>query len=173
MHMEERISTSCRIQQLAAMQTARPAKSLNAGLTGCTAIISHSAARKLSSRHSSTLYDALNPRLRSGRGKLGKYSGRPRQAQTTRGRCQTSRSEQSSPATRRLPRQGITTWLQCTLADNDVRRDVPAAKHCHSFTSPCTPPLVTIKGRGRQRLQGLDLHRIKHHHPRLGLDTLS
>jgi hypothetical protein len=35
-------------------------------------------------------------------------------------------------------------------------------------TSPCAPPLLTIKGRGRQRLQGLDLHRIKHHLPGLG-----
>jgi hypothetical protein len=44
-----------------------------------------------------------------------------------------------SPATRRLPRQGITTWLQCTPADSDVRRDVPAAKHCNSFLLPLVP----------------------------------
>jgi hypothetical protein len=85
-----------------------------------------------------------------------------------------SRREQSNQATRRLPRQGATTWLQCTPMDSDVRLDVPAAKHYNSlYTSPCTPPLVTIKGRGGQRLQGLDLHRIEHHLPGLGLDTLS
>jgi hypothetical protein len=66
------------------------------------------------------------------------------------------------------------TWLQCTLVDNDVGRDVLAAKHCNSFfTSLCAPPLETIKERGGQWLQGLDLHRIEHHHPGLGLDTLS
>jgi hypothetical protein len=36
------------------------------------------------------------------------------------------------------------------------------------FTSPCAPPLVTIKGRGGQRLRGLDLHRIEHRLPGLG-----
>jgi hypothetical protein len=124
--------------------------------------------------HSSTLYDVHKSRLRLGRGKLGKYSGRPRQAQATRGGGQASRSEQSSPATRRLPRQGVTTQLQCAPTDNDVRRDVPAAKHCNSFfLPPCTPPLVTIKGRGGQRLQGLYLHRIEHHLTGLGFDTLS
>jgi hypothetical protein len=44
-----------------------------------------------------------------------------------------SHSEQSSPVMRRLPRQGVTTQLQCAPMDNDVRRDVPAAKHCNSF----------------------------------------
>jgi hypothetical protein len=87
----------------------------------------------------SFIYDALKPRLRPGRGKLGKYSDRPRQAQTTRGGGQGSWSEQSSLATRRLPRQGITTWLQCTLADSDVRRDVPATKYCNSFLLPLVP----------------------------------
>jgi hypothetical protein len=58
---------------------------------------------RLSLRHSSTLYDAHKPRLRLGRGKLGKYSGRLRQAQTTRGEGQASRSKQSNPATRRPP----------------------------------------------------------------------
>jgi hypothetical protein len=38
------------------------------------------------------------------------------------------------------------------------------------FYFPLCPPLVTIKGRGGQ---GLDLHRIAHHLPGLGLDTLS
>jgi hypothetical protein len=42
-------------------------------------IISHSATRKLSLRHSSTLYDAHEPRLRLGRGRLGECSGRLRQ----------------------------------------------------------------------------------------------
>jgi hypothetical protein len=126
-HMEERISTSRKIQQLAAMQEARPAKSLNASLAGCAAITlpsSPTTKRKLGPRHSSTLYDTLEPRLSLGHGKLGKCSGRPKQAQTTWGKGQVSRSEEPSPATRRLPRQGITTWLQCTLADRDVRQDV-------------------------------------------------
>jgi hypothetical protein len=61
------------------------------------AIISRSATRKLSPRHSTTLYDAHKPRLGLGRGKLGKYSGRPGQAQTTRGGGQVSWSEQSKP----------------------------------------------------------------------------
>jgi hypothetical protein len=40
-------------------------------------------------------------------------------------------------------------------------------------TSPCAPPLVTIKGRGGQPLQGLDLLQIEHHFMGLGSDTLS
>jgi hypothetical protein len=122
-------------------------KSLNAGLTGCTAITSPSSPTlphaKLSPRHSSALYDSHKPRLRLERGKLGRYSGRLRRGQTTRGGGQASRSEQSSPATRRLPRQGIATWLQCTPTDNDVRQDVPAADHCNSFYFPlCPSPCV-------------------------------
>jgi hypothetical protein len=93
----------------------------------------------LSPRHSSTLYNAHGPRLRLGRGGLVKYSGRLRQTQTTRRRSQTSRNEQSRPATRRLPRQSITTQLQCALTDSDVRRDVPATEHCTFFTSPLCP----------------------------------
>jgi hypothetical protein len=158
-----------REQQLAAMQTTCPGKSLNAGLTSRAAITSPSSPTlphaRLNPRHSNTLYDAHEPRLRLGRGNLGKHSGRLRQAQTTRGEGQTSRRKQSNPATRRFPRQGITTRLQCTPMDGDVRRDVPAAKHCNSFfTSPCAPPLVTIKGRGGQQSHGLDLHRTEHHH---------
>jgi hypothetical protein len=42
-----------------------------------------------------------------------------------------------------------------------------------SFTPPCAPPLVTIKRRGGQRLQGLDLRKTEHHLKGLGLDTLS
>jgi hypothetical protein len=83
-----------REQQLAAMQAACPSKSLNAGLTSCTAITSPSSPTlthaRLSRRHSSTLYDAHKPRLRLRRGSLGKYSGRLRQAQTTRGEGQVS-----------------------------------------------------------------------------------
>jgi hypothetical protein len=71
------------------MQAAYPGKSLNAGLTGCTAITSPSSPTlphtRLSLRHSSTLYDVHKPRLRLGRGKLGKYSGRLRQAQNYSG----------------------------------------------------------------------------------------
>jgi hypothetical protein len=99
----------------------------------------HSATCKLSPRHSSTLYDTHEPGLRLGRGGLGKYSGRLRKAQTTQRRSQTSRNEQSCPATRRLPWQSTTTRLQCVMTDNDVRRDVPATKHCTFFTSPLCP----------------------------------
>jgi hypothetical protein len=102
-------------QQLAAMQAACPGKSLNAGLTGCAAITSPSTPTllhaRLCSRHSSTLYDAHKRRLRLGRGRLGKHSGGLRRVQTTREEGQASRSEQSNPATRRLSRQGIATWL--------------------------------------------------------------
>jgi hypothetical protein len=132
-----------REQQLAAMQTTCPGKSLNAGLTSRATITSPSSPTlphtRLNPRHSSTLYDAHEPRLRLGRGKLGKHSGRLRQAQTTRGEGQASRKEQSNPATRRLPRQGIATRLQCTPTDGDIRRDVPAAKHCNSFLFPLVP----------------------------------
>jgi hypothetical protein len=76
-----------REQQLAAMQTTRPSKSLNVGLTSCATITSPSSPtpphERLNPRHLSTLYDAHEPRLRLGRGKLGKHSGRLRQAQTT------------------------------------------------------------------------------------------
>jgi hypothetical protein len=102
-----------------------PGKSLNAGLTSRAAITSPSSPTlphaRLNPRHSSTLYDAHEPRLRLGRGKLGKHSGRLRQAQTTRGEGQASLREQFNPATRRLPQQGIATQLQCTPTDSDVR----------------------------------------------------
>jgi hypothetical protein len=108
---------------------------------------------KLSPRHSSTLYDSREPRLRLTRGKSSKYSGRLRQDQTPRGEGQVSRGEQPDPATRRLPRQDIKTKLQCSLTDDDVRRDVPVVRHCSSFLLPlCAPPLETIKGRGGQTL---------------------
>jgi hypothetical protein len=132
-----------RKQQLAAMQATCPDKSLNAGLTSHATITLPSpstlphATRNL--RHLSTLYDAHEPRLRLGRGKLGKHSGRLRQAQTTRGEGQASRREQSNPAARRFPRQGIATRLQYTPTDGDVRRDVPTAKHCNSFLLPLVP----------------------------------
>jgi hypothetical protein len=127
------------------MQAAYRGKSLNAGLTSRAAITSPSSPTlphaRLSPRHSSTLYDAHKPRLRLGRGKLGNHSGRLRRAQTTRGEGQASWSEQSNPATRRHPRQGITTWLQSTLTDSDIRRDVPVAKYCifyfPLYPSPC------------------------------------
>jgi hypothetical protein len=132
-----------RKQQLAAMQAARLGRSLNAGLTSHATITSPSSPTlphaRLSLRHSSTLYDVHEPSLRLGRGKLGKHSGRLRQAQTTRGEGQASRKEQFNPATRRLPRQGITTRLRYAPTDSDVRRDVPAAKHCNSFAFPLVP----------------------------------
>jgi hypothetical protein len=132
-----------RKQQLEAMQATRSGKSLNAGLTSRAANTSPSSPTlphaRLNPRHSSTLYDAHEPRLRLGRGKLGKHSGRLRQAQTTRGEGQASRKEQSNPATRRLPRQGFATRLRSTLTDSDVRRDVPATKHCNSFVFLLVP----------------------------------
>jgi hypothetical protein len=132
-----------RKQQLAPMQATRPGRSLNAGLTSRAAITSPSSPTlphaRLNPRHSSTLYDTHEPRLRLGHAKLGKHSGRLRQAQTTRGEGQASRREQSNPATRRLPRQGIATWLQCSPTNSDVRRYVPAAKHCNSFVFPLVP----------------------------------
>jgi hypothetical protein len=100
--------------QLAAMHAAKPGKSFNAGLTSRATVTSPSSLTLLHAilrpRHSSTLYDAHKPRLRLGCGKLGKHSGRLRQAQTTREEGQASWSEQSDPTTRRLSRQGITTW---------------------------------------------------------------
>jgi hypothetical protein len=125
------------------MQATCPGKSLNAGLTSRATITSPSSPTmshaRLNPRHSSTLYDAHEPRLGLGRGKLGKYSGILRQAQTTWREGQASRREQSNPDTRRLPQQGITTRLQCIPTDGDVRRDVPAAKHCNSFLLPLVP----------------------------------
>jgi hypothetical protein len=125
------------------MQATCPGKSLNAGLTSRAAITSPSSPTlqhsRLNPRHSSTLYDAHEPRLRLGSGRLGKHSGRLRQAQTTRGEGQASRRQQSNPTTRRLPRQGIAIRLQHAPTDSDIRRDVPAAKHCNSFVFPLVP----------------------------------
>jgi hypothetical protein len=103
------------------------------------AIISHSSTRKLRPRHSSTIYNAHEPRLRLKRGVLVKYSSRLRQMQTTRRRLQASQDEQAHLATRWLPRPSIMTQLQCVLTDSDVRRDVPATKHCTSFYFPLVP----------------------------------
>jgi hypothetical protein len=125
------------------MQAARPSKSLNAGMTSRAAITSPSSPTlphtRLNPRHSSTLYDAHKPRLRLGRGELGRHSGRLRQAQTTRGEGQASRGEQFNPATRRLLRQGITTQPHYIPTDSDVRRDMSAAKHCNSIVFPLVP----------------------------------
>jgi hypothetical protein len=78
------------IQQLAAMQAAHLDKSLTAGVTSCAAIPSPSslALPHASSAHGTQapLYDAHEPRLKLGRGGLVRYSGRLRQAQTTRRR---------------------------------------------------------------------------------------
>jgi hypothetical protein len=76
-------------QQLAAIQATCPGRSRNASLTSRATITSPSTSTlphaKLSSRHSSTLYDARGPRLRLMRGKSSKNSDRLRQDQTTRG----------------------------------------------------------------------------------------
>jgi hypothetical protein len=101
-----------------------PAGALNANLTNRTAIALPSTSAlphaKLSPRHSSTLYDARGPRLRLTRGKTSKYSGRLRQAKTSRGEGRASRKEQFNPATQRLPRQGIATQRRYALTDSDV-----------------------------------------------------
>jgi hypothetical protein len=107
----EIVPHAMQVQQLAAMQGAHPDKSLNAGLTGCAA--SHHHHLPLGLGHSSTLYDAHEPRLRLKRGGLVKYSGRLRQTRTTWRRRQASQDEQSHPATRRLPQPSTTTQLQC------------------------------------------------------------
>jgi hypothetical protein len=153
------------------MQATCPSKSLNACLTSRATITLPSSPTlphaRLNPRHSSTLYDAHEPRLRLGCGKLGKHSGRLRQAQTTQREGQVYRREQSNPATRRFPRQGIAARLRYTPTDSDVRRDVLAAKHCNSFVFSLVPLPLRL-GRGGQRSRGLDLQTIKHHHPGLG-----
>jgi hypothetical protein len=143
MREEERISMSHGNNSWRPCRRPAPGKSLNAGLTSRATITSPSSPAlphaRLNPRHSSTLYDVHEPRLRLGRGKLGKHSDKLRQDQFTRGEGQASKREQSHPATRRLPRQGIATRLQCTLTDSDIRRDVPAAKHGNSFVFPLVP----------------------------------
>jgi hypothetical protein len=132
-----------RERQLAAIQPTCSGRGLNASLTSRATVTSPSTSTlphaRPNPRHSSTLYDAHGPRLRLARGKLGKYSGRLRQDQTTRGEGQASRSEQSGLATRRLPQQDIATELQCSPTDDDVRRDVPTVRHCISFFLPFVP----------------------------------
>jgi hypothetical protein len=161
-------------RQLAAMQRLAPAGALNANLTSCAAITSPSTSTlphaKLSPRHSSNLYDARGPRLRLTCGRTSEYSGRLRKTQTTRGEGQASRKEHFNPATRRLPRRGITTRRQYAQTNSDVRRDVPAINYCNFCISPCAPPLETIQGRGGRRSQGLDFHTTIHHHPGPGND---
>jgi hypothetical protein len=67
------------VQQLAAMQAARPDNSLNVGLTDCVAITSPSSPTpphaSTAPRHSSTVYDAHKLRLRLGHRKLGEVLG--------------------------------------------------------------------------------------------------
>jgi hypothetical protein len=112
-HAGKRISTSCGNDSWRPCRWPALAAALNANLTGRVAITSPSTSvlphAKLSPRHSSTLYDTRGPRLRLTRGKTSENSGRLRQTQTTRGEGQASRKEQFNPATRRPPRQGITT----------------------------------------------------------------
>jgi hypothetical protein len=143
-HAGMRISTSRGDNSWRPCRQPAPAGALNASLTSRATITSPSTSTlphaKLSPRHSSTLYDTREPRLRLTCGRSSKYSGRLRQARTTRGEGQASRREQFNPATRRFPRQGITTRLRYAPTDSDVRRDVPAAKHCNSFVFP----LVTL-----------------------------
>jgi hypothetical protein len=136
-------------------------------------IISHSVTCKLIPRNSSTLYDALNPRLRPKHGELVKYSGRLRQQQTTRRRCQASRGKQPRPATRQLPRPGCATPLQCVLTDSDARWDIQQQSIVFLFTPPLCPSPCDYKRERMEPLQGSDLLQIEHHIKGLGLDTLS
>jgi hypothetical protein len=123
-HAGRRISMSREDNSWRPCRQPAPAGALNANLTSHATITSPSTSTlphaKLSPRHSSTLYDAHGPRLRLMRGKSSKYSGRLRQAQTTRGEGQASQREQFNPATQRLPRQGIATRLRYAPTDNDV-----------------------------------------------------
>jgi hypothetical protein len=142
-HAGKRISTSYEDDSWRPCKRPAPAGALNANLTSRATITSPSTSAlphaKLSPRHSSTLYDACGPRLRLTRGKTGEYSGKLRQTQTTQGEGQASRKEQFNPATRRLPRQGITTRRRYAKTDSDIRQDVPAANHCNSLVFPLVP----------------------------------
>jgi hypothetical protein len=150
-HAGKRISTSYGDDSWRPCRRPAPAGALNANLTSRAAITSPSTSAlphaKLSPRHSSTLYNARGPRLRLRRGKTSKYSGRLRQTQITREEGQASWKEQFSPATRRLPRQGIAARRRYAQTDSDVRRDVPAANHYNSFVFFLVPlPLRLSKG---------------------------
>jgi hypothetical protein len=156
-----------RKQQLAVIQATCPGKNLNAGLTSRATITSPSSPAlpyaRLNPRHSSTLYDAREPRLRLGRGKLGMHSGRLRQAQTTREKAKRPRG--NSPT---RPRSGFPDKAS-QLGFNASQRAATCDGTCQLsstvtlFTSPSAPPLVTIKGREGQRSQGLDFHKTEHH----------
>jgi hypothetical protein len=132
-----------RKQQLAAMQAARPGKSLNAGLTSRATITSTSSPTlphaRLNPRQSSTLYDAHKPRLRLGRGELASTWQTKTSPNYSWRRPSVRGGGQLNPATRRLPRQGITTRLHYIPTVSDVRRDMPAAEHCNSFIFPLVP----------------------------------
>jgi hypothetical protein len=151
------------------MQTTCPDKSLNAGLTSRATVTSPSSPSlphaRLNPRHSSTLYNAHEPRLKLGRGKLGKHSRKLRQAQTTGEKAK--RPGRNSPT---RPRGGFPDKAS-RLDFNAPRWTATYDRTCQLpstvtlFTSPCAPPLVTIKGRGGQRSQELDFHKTEHHLP--------
>jgi hypothetical protein len=128
-----------RKQQLAAMQATCPGKSLNAGLTSRTTITSPSPSTlphaRLNPRHSSTLYDAHDPRLRLERGELGKHSGRltspnysGRRPSVPEGTVQLGHAAASA-----------TRHRDSASMHPGVRRDVPTAEHCNSFLLPLVP----------------------------------
>jgi hypothetical protein len=152
------------------MQSACPGRSFNAGLTGCTAVTLPSSLTlphaRLSLRHSSTLYDAHKPRLRLGRGKLGKHSSRLRQAQNYSGRRPSVPEKTVQPGHAAV---SPTRHRDSASMHPDGQGRTTGRASCQALqlisTSPCAPPLVTIKGRGGQQLQRLDLHRIEHHLP--------
>jgi hypothetical protein len=121
----------------------RPGKSLNAGLTSRATITSPSSSTlphaRLNPRHSSTLYDAHNPRLRLGRGKLGKHSDRLRQAQTTRGRRPSVPEETVQPS--HAAASPTRHRDSASLHPDGQRRTTRHAscRACNSFVFPLVP----------------------------------
>jgi hypothetical protein len=138
-------SSDVPVLKLTAMHAASLGKILNAGMTGSAAVTSPSSPTlphaRLCPRHSSTLYDAHKHRARLGHGKLGKHSGRLRQAQTTREKAK--RPGVNSPTRPRggSPDKASRLGFKRALTDSDVRQDVPTTKYCNSFLLPLVPPL--------------------------------
>jgi hypothetical protein len=101
------------IQQLAAMQAARPDKSLNAGLTSCAVVTSPSSPTlpHANSARGTQAPSTTRTSLDSGSGVASQASARADQDKPKLLREVAKRPEVNSlsPATRRLPRQGITT----------------------------------------------------------------
>jgi hypothetical protein len=136
-HARKRISTSYGDDSWRPCRRPAPARALNANLTSRAAITSPSTFAlphaKLSLRHSSTLYDVRGPRLRLTCGKTSKYSGRPRQTQTTRGEGQASRRNSSTQ-----PRGGSPDKVSQLGADTPRR----TATYDGAYQQPITVTLL-------------------------------